>query len=249
MQAGPAFHPAAATKSAGTPDSVAVAAVIHIVFHHEPADPTGLEGLDQPLYDSIVSESDAECCCVLFLSHCCPACRPSFEQVVQQLEDMAGHLEELKQQQAHAMAAAAAPLFQPGHGGHPDSEVGHELTPSMMDELMPSGFGASTGAPADIEEEAQCSGVLYEMSQISSGSHDHAMHLELGSEYDADTVVTEAASPAEEPAGHAQAAGGAAAAAAPVLCAGVGSAGVGSVVGSHSHSSGNKHSGCMAAAS
>lgn len=98
--------------------------------------------------------------------------RPSFEQVVQQLEEMANHLEELKAQQAQAMAAAAAPLFSgPGpQGSHTqDSDQGHELTPSMMAELMPSGFGASAGV-SDIEEEGQGSGVLYEMSQLSSGS-------------------------------------------------------------------------------
>jgi hypothetical protein len=174
---------------------------------------------------------------------CCPsaAClvrvhRPNFEQVVQQLEDMAGHLDELKQQQAHAMAAAAAPLFQPGHGGHLDSDAGHELPPSMMDELMPSGFGRSAGAPADIEEEEHCSGVLYEMSQISSGSQDRALHHDLGGDYHDDDDDDQQGVAAERR--QAQPVG---IAAAPVLCAGVGSAGVGSVVGSRSHSSGNPH--------
>lgn len=155
---------------------------------------------------------------------------------MQQLEDMAGHLAELKQQQAHAMAAAAAPLFQPGHGGHLDSDAGHELTPSMMDELMPSGFGQSAGAPADIEEEDHCSGVLYEMSQISSGSQDRALHLDLGGDDDVGHHYQEGVGVAGRR--HAQAGG---IAAAPVLCAGVGSAGVGSVVGSRSHSNGNHH--------
>lgn len=96
-------------------------------------------------------------------------CRPHFEQVVHQLEDMAAHLDELKTAQAQTMAAAAAPLFQPSLGGHHDADPGHELTPSMMAELMPSGFGASTGV-SDSEEEILGSGVLYEMSQLSGGS-------------------------------------------------------------------------------
>lgn len=158
----------------------------------------------------------------------CP-CRPSFEQVVQQLEEMASHLDELKQQQAQAMAAAAAPLFHPSHSGPHDSDPGHELTPSMMAELMPSGFGPASG-PSEIEEEAQCSGVLYEMSQLSDRSQDRAMHLDLGSD-DADAAVVE---------------GFDAGAALPdvlsasALCAG--EAAAASMAGSRSHSDGSKHS-------
>lgn len=117
------------------------------------------------------------------------SCRPNFEQVVQQLEEMASHLDELKQQQAQAMAAAAAPLFHPASGHH-DSDPGHELTPSMMAELMPSGFSAGSG-PSDIEEEAHCSGVLYEMSQLSGGSGDRAQYLAMASDEDADAAVVE----------------------------------------------------------
>jgi hypothetical protein len=110
--------------------------------------------------------------------------------VVQQLEDMASHLDDLKQQQAQAMAAAAAPLFHPAHGSQQDSDPGHELTPSMMAELMPSGFGPGSG-PSDIEEEAQGSGVLYEMSRISGGSNDRGAVLDLHSDGDADAAVVE----------------------------------------------------------
>lgn len=150
-------------------------------------------------------------------------CRPCFEQVVQQLEELASHLDELKQQQAQAMAAAAAPLFHPLHGAQHDSEPGHELTPSMMAELMPSGFGPSS-APSDIEE-AQGSGVLYEMSQLSGGSHDQrvAMHLGLASDeegFDAD-------------------AGGESPDVVAVSLSCSGEVGVGSIVGSRS--SGSKH--------
>lgn len=163
-------------------------------------------------------------------------CRPCFEQVVQQLEEMAGHLDELKQQQAQAMAAAAAPLFHPVHGAQHDSEPGHELTPSMMAELMPSGFGPSS-VPIYVEEGgSQGSGVLYEMSQLSGGSHDQraALHLELD------------ASDCEEGVqrlggfGAVAAAGGAESpdvVAVSVSCSG--EVGVGSVVGSRS--SGSKH--------
>lgn len=123
---------------------------------------------------------------------CVPAlcCRPTFEEVVQQLEDMASHLDDLKQQQAQAMAAAAAPLFAPASGAHHESDPGHELTPSMMAELMPSGFGSASG-PSEISEEQHCSGVLYEMSQLSGGSADRVDHLNLGSDEDAGAAVVE----------------------------------------------------------
>lgn len=162
------------------------------------------------------------CMCV------CPlTCRPCFEQVVQQLEEMASHLDELKHQQAQAMAAAAAPLFHPVHGTQHDSEPGHELTPSMMAELMPSGFGPSS-APSDIEEEAQGSGVLYEMSQLSGASHDlrAAMHLELASDEGAE-LGFDADAGGESPG----------VVAVSVSCSS--EVGVGSVVGSRS--SGSKH--------
>lgn len=162
--------------------------------------------------------------------------RPCFEQVVQQLEEMASHLDELKQQQAQAMAAAAAPLFHPAHGGPHDSEPGHELTPSMMAELMPSGFGPGSG-PSDIEEEDQCSGVLYEMSQLSDqggGSQERALHLDLGSD-DADAAVLEGFEAGVERSG---------VLAVPSLCSG--EAVLGTLVGSRSHSSGSKHSGRVA---
>jgi hypothetical protein len=161
----------------------------------------------------------------------CMCCRPCFEQVVQQLEDMASHLDELKQQQAQAMAAAAAPLFHPAQGGHHDSDPGHELTLSMMAELMPSGFGPGSG-PSDIEEEDQCSGVLYEMSQLSDqggGSQECAGHLDLGSD-DADAAVVEGFEAGVERPG---------VFAAPSLCSG--EAVVGALVGSRSLSSGSKH--------
>lgn len=115
---------------------------------------------------------------------------------MQQLEDMANHLDALKQQQAQAMAAAAAPLCQSAAGchgcpAHHDSmDQGHELTPSMMAELMPSGFRAGSG-PSDIEEEVQGSGELYEMSQLSIGSQDRGLQLALGSDGDADAAVVE----------------------------------------------------------
>jgi hypothetical protein len=156
--------------------------------------------------------------------------------VVQQLEEMASHLDELKQQQAQAMAAAAAPLFHSAHGGHQDSDPGHELTPSMMAELMPSGFGPGT-CPSYVEEEDQCSGVLYEMSQLSDqggGSQECAAHLDLGSE-DADAAVVEGFEAGVERTG---------VLAAPLLCSG--EAVVGALVGSRSHSSGSKHGGRVA---
>lgn len=100
-----------------------------------------------------------------------PLCRPTFEDIVQQLEDMAGQLEELKQQQAQAMAAAAAPVYQPGTTHHDPAELAHELTPSMMRDLMPSGFSAGSEHSGD-EVQIADSGTLYEMSQLSSGSHE-----------------------------------------------------------------------------
>jgi hypothetical protein len=127
---------------------------------------------------------------------------------------MASHLDDLKQQQAQAMAAAAAPLFAPASGAHHESDPGHELTPSMMAELMPSGFGSASG-PSEISEEQHCSGVLYEMSQLSGGSQDRLEHLNLGSDEDAGAAVV-----ADLQGGHrhAQAGGLDAAAAGQLLC-------------------------------
>ena len=164
---------------------------------------------------------------------------------------MAGHLDELKQQQAHAMAVAAAPLFNPAQGGHGDSDAGHELTPSMMDEFMPSGFGPAGPGPADIEEEGECSGVLYEMSQISGGSQERgplALTDLGGSDDDADAAVLEGGRLEPPPCSPEQGGGvgSAAAAGMPVPCGGAG----GSCSHSNSHSSGSKRAGCsMAAAS
>ncbi|KAF8060070.1 AMSH1 [Scenedesmus sp. PABB004] len=96
--------------------------------------------------------------------------RPCFEDIVQRLEDMAAQLDALKHAQAQQMAAAAAPL----HGGGPVAEVGelgHELTPSLMEEFMPSGFSggsAHSGSFAGLED----GGALYEMSQLSGASQD-----------------------------------------------------------------------------
>eukprot|EP00878_Enallax_costatus_P015326 GHUV01016052.1.p1 GENE.GHUV01016052.1~~GHUV01016052.1.p1 ORF type:complete len:281 (+),score=98.67 GHUV01016052.1:286-1128(+) len=107
-----------------------------------------------------------------------PAVRPTFEDIVQQLEDMAGQLEQLKQQQAQAMAAAAAPVYHPGTGHHDLADLGHELTPSMMQDLMPSGFSAGSEHSGD-EVQIADSGTLYEMSQLSSGSHDKELQQGL----------------------------------------------------------------------
>jgi len=102
-------------------------------------------------------------------------CRPCFNNVVQRLEAMASELDQLKQQQAQQMAAAAAPLCALGaSGNHPELELGHELTPSMMEDLMPSGFSAGSnhsGLSAQGEElQLEDSGILYEMSHTSGSS-------------------------------------------------------------------------------
>eukprot|EP00775_Hariotina_reticulata_P004405 gene4405-4658_t len=101
--------------------------------------------------------------------------RPCFNDVVQRLEAMASELDQLKQQQAQQMAAAAAPVCALGaSGNHLELELGHELTPSMMEDLMPSGFSAGSnhsGLSAQGEElQLEDSGILYEMSQLSGGS-------------------------------------------------------------------------------
>lgn len=174
--------------------------------------------------------------------------RPTFEEVVQQLEDMASHLDDLKQQQAQAMAAAAAPLFAPAAGGHHESDPGHELTPSMMAELMPSGFGSASG-PSEISEEQHCSGVLYEMSQLSGGSQDRLDPHNLGSDDDAGAAVVEGLQGVEQFGGFLDAAGGGGGAGGQLLCSTrlSTSAGAGRSSGSK-HSVGSMHSGPVAVA-
>eukprot|EP00879_Flechtneria_rotunda_P011426 GHRR01011935.1.p1 GENE.GHRR01011935.1~~GHRR01011935.1.p1 ORF type:complete len:356 (+),score=105.82 GHRR01011935.1:302-1369(+) len=98
------------------------------------------------------------------------AARPNFEQIVQQLEDMASQLDTLKQQQAQQMAAAAEALCQSSTGAHDPDIAGHELTPSMMADLMPSGFSA--GSKNSEELQSSDPGVVYEMSQLSGWSQD-----------------------------------------------------------------------------
>ncbi|WIA13636.1 hypothetical protein OEZ85_007199 [Tetradesmus obliquus] len=107
-----------------------------------------------------------------------PADRPSFDAIVAQLEDMAGQLDALKQQQAQQMAAAAAPLCAAGTASHPEvGELGHELTPSMMADLMPSGFSGGSGQHEQMQQEGGSGTALYEMSQLSCGSdREHQQH-------------------------------------------------------------------------
>ncbi|WIA33783.1 hypothetical protein OEZ86_006896 [Tetradesmus obliquus] len=107
-----------------------------------------------------------------------PADRPSFDAIVAQLEDMAGQLDALKQQQAQQMAAAAAPLCAAGTASHPElGELGHELTPSMMADLMPSGFSGGSGQQEQMQQEGGSGTALYEMSQLSCGSdREHQQH-------------------------------------------------------------------------
>lgn len=104
--------------------------------------------------------------------------RPTFEQIVQQLEDMAGQLEQLKQQQAQDMAAAAAPVYHSGTGHLDIGDLGHELTPSLLQDLMPSGFSAGSEHSGD-EVQIADSGTLYEMSQLSTGSQDKELQREV----------------------------------------------------------------------
>jgi hypothetical protein len=103
--------------------------------------------------------------------------RPSFDQIVAQLEDMAGQLDALKQQQAQQMAAAAAPLCAHGTASHPEpGELGHELTPSMMADLMPSGFSGGSSQHEELQEADGSGTAVYEMSQLSGCSdreHNH----------------------------------------------------------------------------
>ena len=101
-----------------------------------------------------------------------------------------------------------------------------------------AGFGPGSAPGSDIEEEAQGSGVLYEMSQLSGGSHDQraAMHAEL------------CVSDHDDAGGAGFDAGGDAGGESPdvvavsVSCSG--EVGVGSLVGSRS--SGSKHRGRLA---
>lgn len=84
---------------------------------------------------------------------------------------MASQLECLKTAQAQQMAAAAAPLCQPGGpAGGLEAELAHELTPSMMAELMPSGFSAGSSHHSGGDADGGSGAALYEMSQLSGGS-------------------------------------------------------------------------------
>jgi hypothetical protein len=104
-------------------------------------------------------------------------CRPSFDQIVAQLEDMAGQLDTLKQQQAQQMAAAAAPLCAHGTASHPElGELVAELTPSMMADLMPSGFSGGSCQHEELQEADGSGTAVYEMSQLSGCSADREHH-------------------------------------------------------------------------
>jgi hypothetical protein len=120
------------------------------------------------------------CFCLTHIPAAFPAyfltCRPSFDQIVAQLEDMAGQLDALKQQQAQQMAAAAAPLCAHGTASHPEpGELGHELTPSMMADLMPSGFSGGSSQHEELQEADGSGTAVYEMSQLS-GCSDREHH-------------------------------------------------------------------------
>jgi hypothetical protein len=99
--------------------------------------------------------------------------------IVQRLEDMAGQMDQLRDEQARQMEAAAAPpcgLRTAGAGGTAATgtesrEEGPELTPSLMEELMPSGFTGISGAGSSGPAMLDC-GTLYEMSQLSGCSAD-----------------------------------------------------------------------------